>query len=235
MLFLLASGAVAAWEWSKLAGLDGWKKYFYVAAACLALMLAFWLDGGFLKYLGLGWLIAPWLILGYSGQPAFWPGRLQLSVAGLLILVVTGASLLELRQQPDAFLLLTIFLLLVAAADTAAYLVGSRFGKHKLRPQVSPNKTWEGFFAGTVMVCLIVVLWWQRFEPALSLLWVIGFAFVIASCCLVGDLTVSVLKRRRGLKKTGALLPGHGGILDRLDSSLAVAPVYAMGIAHLQS
>jgi phosphatidate cytidylyltransferase len=125
-----------------------------------------------------------------------------------------------------------MFLLtLVASADIGAYFAGTNFGKRKLAPAVSPGKSWEGFAGGLVASVLFAfAMWsllWEQQIPLLTLL-IIAALTMVAS--VVGDLLESMLKRYRGIKDSGNLLPGHGGILDRFDSISAAAPVFALGL-----
>lgn len=232
-VFLLLVCALAAWEWADLAGWRGAARHGYVALACLALATALWLDSGALKYLGLGWLLAPPLIFSYPAGARLWRGRLRLSLLGLLLLLTAGAAMLELRRQPEHDLLLLLFLLLVAGADTGAYLVGRRFGKHRLHPEVSPAKTWEGLLAGVATVLVLVICGFLLLLPSVERLSLLAFALVLALACVTGDLTLSMVKRTRRVAATGRLLPGHGGVLDRIDSSLAAAPAYTLGVMYL--
>jgi phosphatidate cytidylyltransferase len=120
-----------------------------------------------------------------------------------------------------------ILLSLVAAADIGAYFTGRRFGRTKLAPQVSPGKTWEGVLGGAVAVSVVALLWiWMGLFAWRFL--VVALAVFAAS--VVGDLTESLFKRGAGLKDSGSILPGHGGILDRIDSLTAAAPVYVLGL-----
>ncbi|GMU63946.1 MAG: hypothetical protein AMXMBFR36_02200 [Acidobacteriota bacterium] len=135
-------------------------------------------------------------------------------------------------QQHDPWVLF-LLLAIVWLGDTAAYYVGSAWGRHKLAPEVSPNKSWEGAIAGFVVSLASVAIWgvWREGGIAPELL-VIGAVTSIAS--QIGDLVESLLKRGAGVKDSGGLLPGHGGVLDRMDAMLFAAPVmllllYAFG------
>ena len=129
--------------------------------------------------------------------------------------------------------LLILFVILVAAADIGGYIVGRKIGKHALIPSVSPNKTWEGFCGGLVFSILLVSYIWLIFPVdykfySFSYLMLITIFTVIGS--VVGDLTVSMLKREGGHKDTGSLLPGHGGLLDRVDGIFGAAPIFTLGM-----
>jgi phosphatidate cytidylyltransferase len=118
--------------------------------------------------------------------------------------------------------------LLVIAADVGAYAVGRSFGRRKLAPRVSPGKTLEGALGGIAMVALVAWAGAAHFglpQPA-----VVAFGCAVGIFSIIGDLTESMFKRAAGLKDSGALLPGHGGLLDRIDSVTAAAPLYALGL-----
>jgi phosphatidate cytidylyltransferase len=166
--------------------------------------------------------------------------RAGLAAALELIVIVTGAaSLVYLRVVnaprpigcgPDCMwgpLLMTI--VAVWAADVTAYVVGSVVGRRKIAPRISPGKTWEGTVAGFLAAAAVVVLW-SRPElglPTVSLV----IAILVGPAAFAGDLLESWVKRRAGVKDSGTLLPGHGGVLDRIDSLLAAAPAVAVTIA----
>ena len=132
-------------------------------------------------------------------------------------------------QQMDPWLLV-LLLLMVASNDTAAFYLGRAFGRHKMSPVVSPNKTWMGAGAGFSAAVAVTALWtcW-RFGHLAPAWLALGAAVAVAAQC--GDLVESMLKRGAGIKDSGRLLPGHGGILDRADSFLFAGPVLLLGIA----
>ena len=119
-------------------------------------------------------------------------------------------------------------MLLVIAADIGAFFVGRSLGKRKLAPQVSPGKTWEGALGGLAAVALVA--WGGAAYFGLPARQSIGFGCAVGIFSVIGDLTESMFKRSAGLKDSGMLLPGHGGILDRIDSVTAAAPLYALGL-----
>ncbi|MBP6597750.1 MAG: phosphatidate cytidylyltransferase, partial [Arenimonas sp.] len=129
----------------------------------------------------------------------------------------------------------TLFALaLVWAADSGAYFAGSRFGRRKLAPSISPGKTWEGVLGGLAASMLLAV----AVLPMLGLAWpalpaLVLLTLVTAAISVAGDLFESLMKRQSGVKDSGALLPGHGGLMDRLDSLLAALPIFAVGKAWL--
>ena len=146
------------------------------------------------------------------------------------VLLVTGLASLWFLKEVAAFgyvLLMTIAA--VWAADVAGYLVGSLVGTRKIVPRISPGKTWEGTLVGFLAAALVVAV---ANAPFVHLWWVVT-AVLIGPVAFAGDLLESWLKRRAGVKDSGTLLPGHGGLLDRIDSLMAAAPLVAATIIYL--
>ena len=151
-----------------------------------------------------------------------------ITVLGVLYIVLLGGHLVALRVGFPPQLskhLLSFFFLVIMGADSAAYYGGKTFGRHKLAPSVSPGKTWEGAIAGMLASLLLATGAHYWFFPELSLKLALPLAAVMNVISVLGDLTESALKRSAGAKDTAKILPGHGGILDRLDSLLFNAPV----------
>jgi phosphatidate cytidylyltransferase len=234
--------AAAVWEWSRMNGYSNTKAIFFaldVFVICVGIM-----------YLGLTRLSMPMLWLSIT---AFWvlasayllkngvvvwgaiPRALRL-IGGVLALGVTWLAVAQLREI-GINLLLSV-LLLVWAADIAAYASGRLWGRHKLAPSVSPGKTWEGALGGLVGVLLVAGIWlWADSHYALDslslyslLLYRFGYLSLLVLVFLtmmavVGDLIESLVKRSAGVKDSSGLLPGHGGVLDRVDALLPVLPI----------
>lgn len=232
---------LAAWEWAALAGVGGAGRWAYpgLIAAGMALLwgapaLVPWvLAAAALWWVGLAVFLFRVRAVSRAQSPD--PGLL---VLGLLILAGPWAALIHLhgvRIGPaEGPLLVVGLLLLIWIADTAAYFAGRRWGRAKLAPVLSPGKTWAGLYGGLVGACLfgagaawVAGLGWVA-GPLL-----VGLCAMTAFVSVVGDLFESLLKRRRALKDSGRLLPGHGGILDRIDSLTAAAPVFALGVLWL--
>jgi phosphatidate cytidylyltransferase len=144
-------------------------------------------------------------------------------------MVGAWSSLVTIRQMPDGDYWLLWLLLLTTATDVGAFFSGRRFGRRKLAPALSPGKTWEGAFGGMILassICLaglFVFSSWSIFNAA-----ILTFGLIVMA--IFGDLFESLLKRATGLKDSGGLLPGHGGVLDRIDSIIAVAPLLAWAL-----
>lgn len=237
---------VAAWEWAGLNALHGWRKPAFAALACLLCMLFGLLTGLGSATVGIsGWLLSAI----YLASVAFWvalvPGRLRhkqriarawtAAGLGLVVLIAPALALAHLRLV-DPWLLLGA-MAMVWIADIAAFFVGRAVGRHKLAPQVSPGKTWEGA-AGAVVAVLIAgaaVFWLLRPEhvPLQWLLALLPALALLTALSIVGDLFESLLKRQAGVKDSGSLLPGHGGILDRIDSLTSTLPVVGLIVLWL--
>ncbi len=235
LIALLVLGG--AWEWARFAGFQHTGARLAFTAALAALGALAWVATAersawqaLMAVAALWWMVAfLWLSLRPHAIV-----RPMVAIAGVLTLVPTWVALgrLLLIETPvRGSQYLFCLLLIVWAADIGAYFAGRAFGRLKLAPAVSPNKTWEGFLggvAGTVLVAFAGAGWFHLpAEPFVAL----GLAVGLAS--VVGDLTESLFKRYAGLKDSGTLLPGHGGVLDRIDSITAGAPFFVLGLGWL--
>jgi phosphatidate cytidylyltransferase len=160
------------------------------------------------------------------------------TILGVLYIVLLGGHLVAVRtgfsQQLSAHLL-SFFFLVIMGADTGAYYVGRAFGKHKLAPKISPGKTWEGVAGGVLAALLLATLSHFWFFRDLPLKWALPLAAAMTALGIIGDLTESAFKRGAGAKDAAKILPGHGGVLDRLDSLLFNAPlIYYFGRIYFQ-
>ncbi|HSS21810.1 MAG TPA: phosphatidate cytidylyltransferase [Pyrinomonadaceae bacterium] len=150
------------------------------------------------------------------------------TILGVLYVVLLGGHLVALRtgfEHPLSTHLLSFFFLVLMGADTGAYYVGRTFGKHKLAPKISPGKTWEGAVGGLIAALLLATAAHYWFLKELPLKWTLPLAGAMTILGILGDLTESALKRGAGAKDAANILPGHGGVLDRLDSLLFNAPL----------
>jgi phosphatidate cytidylyltransferase len=246
-LVTLAVCMLAAWEWGPLAGLTTRSQRVWLSILCgllLALMMLSipayhpYSSAPMINYALKGalvwWSAALVLVLLYPRSAAFWRRSCPLRLMfGILTIIPFFCGMLVLRQHhyssnpfTGAWWLLYV-MLLVWGADSGAYLFGRAFGRHKLAPKVSPGKTWEGLVGGLVSSAVISWLF-GRYAPLDALpvdLLVCSVVAVLAS--VLGDLTESMFKREAGIKDSGHLIPGHGGILDRIDSLTAAVPVFA--------
>ncbi|MDP4534926.1 phosphatidate cytidylyltransferase [Alkalimonas collagenimarina] len=253
--FVAAVVLLGAWEWSRFCHLTSHTKRMSYVAMTAALMAVLYLllppiinwpltDSWLIKtvlLMGfLWWLLASALVLSFPRSKTFWAHSLWLrAVMGWLTLIPAWLALILIRSVDNihnpftgAYLICGL-LALVWAADIGGYLVGKPLGKTKLLPNVSPGKTVEGMLGGLAMVLLLVLLLaaWLGWPPQTGILFVAAAGLTLLS--VFGDLTESMLKRVAGVKDSGSMLPGHGGILDRIDSLTATAPLYALLVAIL--
>jgi phosphatidate cytidylyltransferase len=221
-----------AWEWSAFLRLAKvWQRALYVAAIAAMLPLVWHFtreDDGLKLVLQIAvvwWVVALGWVMFAPRVVSSW----MAAIAGILALVPAWLALSRLRLDfPSGALWVLFALVLVQGADIGAFFVGRRFGRHRLAPNVSPGKTWEGVIGGLLASALIAVLGGAYFNAPLALFLPLCLAAVAFS--IVGDLTESLLKRFAGLKDSGRLFPGHGGVMDRIDSVTAAAPVLFLGL-----
>jgi phosphatidate cytidylyltransferase len=221
---------LGAWEWAGLASLNSGGRLVY-AAACAASMLALYLfaDSRVLYVLLIVALVS--LLLAFVAVLTY-PrkfGMATVGVAGFVALVPSWLLLVRLHGEPPLghALALTV-LAIVWAADVGAYTFGRAFGRIKLAPAVSPGKTWEGVTGG--LISAAAAAWVAAILIGLPAGVLLALGVLTALASVVGDLAVSVFKRNIGLKDTGTLLPGHGGVMDRIDSVVAAIPVFVFGL-----
>lgn len=232
-LFIAAVICVGAWEWARLAGCLAQVQRLGYAALVAGLLLLLYrlpqLAGPVLALAVLWWLAAIGLVLGYPSSSRLWRTPAVRMLIGLLILVPAWQGLLLLKQWPQGNSLIMAVMLLVWGADIGAYFSGKRFGRRKLAVAVSPGKSWEGFYGGLASSLLLTLLAGLYFDWAACdlLLALLGAALVVA-ISVVGDLTESMFKRQAAIKDSSNLLPGHGGVLDRIDSLTAAVPMFAV-------
>ena len=216
-----------AWEWSGfLGGRSTAVRAGYVGLIALLMGLVTWLapqiNGPLFQVALVWWACAlVWTL--------FYPTPIPAAVrwlAGVLVLLPLYKALVVLYLASPAVLLGA--LLIVWAADTGAFVAGKMFGRVKLAPQISPGKTWEGVIGGLLTVGVLAAAGGWLFDVRIGVL--VPFCLAIACASVIGDLTVSMFKRTSGLKDSGAIFPGHGGVLDRVDSVAAAAPLFALGI-----
>ena len=228
VLLLVLQGAV---EWSGLSRLTRAQTFIYLALTLLLMPVliasAFprmWIYAAS----ALLWavLVPVWMARGFRIE-----NRLVLSLTGWAVLLPTGLAMLDLRAASPWLLLLAMSLVWVA--DIGAYFSGRRFGKHKLAPAISPGKTWEGVLGAVLCTSLYALFVWHEVGsrmavPSLAVVLPEVLAWVALS--VIGDLFESLIKRQAGVKDSGSLLPGHGGLLDRIDALTSTLPFAAMAL-----
>lgn len=232
-LFIGAVVVLGGWEWARLSGFEAQSSrilYAVVVAALLFLLyllpdLAPWLLVAALIW----WLMATWLVLTFPESSAHWASAICKLVIGLLILLPAWQGLVLIKQMPLGNWLILSVMILVWGADIGAYFSGKTFGKRKLAPKVSPGKSWEGLYGGLAACLLItVVVGVYRGWSLGEIIFALVSAAIVVLISVVGDLTESMFKRKSGVKDSSNLLPGHGGVLDRIDSLTAAIPVFAL-------
>lgn len=230
-----AVALVGAWEWSGLAGLGGGARAGYVLllAAVLAGCLWLWPAAAPVLLVAAGgwWLLMLCWVLDYPRSARRWGSAAATAAMGLLVLVPAWVAVYWLLTRDRGELWLAAAVVLTASADIGAFFGGRAFGRRRLAPAVSPGKTWEGACCGMALALAIGVL--LAGPLALAGHWPLWLAVVALTVCagVLGDLGESMVKRHHGVKDSGSLLPGHGGVLDRIDSLSAALPVFALGLA----
>jgi phosphatidate cytidylyltransferase len=224
---------LGGWEWARLAGFSGQSARIGYALIIVLLLAALYrlpmLTAWLLPLSVVWWLVATALVLGYPGSQRHWGGRVGSLIIGLLILLPAWQALVVLKQWPQGNWLIVAVMVLVWAADIGAYFSGKALGRRKLAPQVSPGKSWEGLIGGliTSLVITLGVGLYRGWSPRELVLALLGAALVVV-ISVVGDLTESMFKRSSGIKDSSQLLPGHGGVMDRIDSLTAAVPMFAV-------
>lgn len=225
----------AGWEWSGLLPLSAIAfRIGYMAVMALVFYFTSSEQWLFLPIALLLWFGNFIAVVSYPASKRYWGNPATVGLAGLILLPVFTHCLIQLYQQPEGLKWLLSLLFIIWAADIGAYFTGRAWGTHKMIPQVSPGKSWEGLLGGLLSVVMIAGVCLIWLNPPSLLIW-FGLAIVTALISVLGDLFFSVLKRRCGLKDTGKLLPGHGGILDRLDSLIAALPFFFWSLQYMMS
>lgn len=233
---MLAKCAIAlvillgAWEWSAFLETqnDSIRYVFVAMIAALMASMIFVIPEQEMLLLQVAcawWFVAfVWIL--------FFPTPIPKAVrwiSGVLVLLPVFIAMVSLYDRSSYFLLLA--LLIVWAADIGGYFCGKMLGRVKLAPSISPGKTWEGVVGGLAVVSALAVAWANFDDRPIAV--VLPFFLALGAVSVVGDLTVSMFKRTAGVKDSGKLFPGHGGVLDRIDSLAAAAPMFALGLIWL--
>lgn len=247
VLILCVMASCAVWEWLRLSSSDKTALPVVVAVLFAAGTLFYaqqWISAEQAGLQHSSWfvLIAPVVLMYWVvgvgvmlalAQTEKRQSRMALSLFGVASIAVAWAALVDMWLYRGAWYLLSV-LIVVWVADITAYFTGKAFGKRKLAPRISPGKTWAGFSGGVLGVVLWVLIsaqWAGSFGAELVQNWswfgAVVFAVILAVFSVVGDLFESLLKRRAGYKDSSQLLPGHGGVLDRIDALIPVAPLAA--------
>lgn len=223
----------AAWEWTNLMGLTTikWRIVYLVFVAMMLLDALFLSIQLLLTIAFIWWLCATILVVFYPRLSAWWGnGKLLRAIMGILVLVPCWRAVNYIRNQDDGVYALLLLFILIWGADSVAYFVGRKWGTTKLAPLVSPGKSVQGLIGALISsIVIALIALWLSSTP--SFIWPFGIllSLITVIFSVIGDLFESMLKRQVGVKDSGKLLPGHGGLLDRIDSLTAAAPIYAFG------
>jgi len=232
---------IGAWEWAGLCNLNKGFKFLYSMFVFLILIWTYWLDyislyQGLIFIGAVYWLVAIVFVVSYQKQNNLLPNStLILMLVGLFLLIPMWSSLVLLKSfSTSGASLIMCLMLLIWGADTAAYFSGKKWGKRKLANRVSPGKTWEGTIGGILFSAVIAICYVVFFNQKVSDSFLfLGLAMITVVASIFGDLMESLVKREAGQKDSGNILPGHGGVMDRIDSLTAASPVFVTGVIYL--
>ena len=242
----------AAYEWAGFAQFPSLPAKMAYVVIVATILLSLWLinfllSASFMNGLAAAfWLFALILVFGYPGSSKFWSGKtVIIAIMGLFLLTITWYAVISIHAITQIefaqthisgpYLLLSA-LMLIFAADTGAYFTGRRFGKNKLAPEVSPGKSIEGVVGGLILALLMSVLFtlWHS-GSSQDYLHIMSITVVTVIFSVIGDLMESMFKRQAKIKDSSNLLPGHGGILDRIDSITAAVPIFFITLSLMYS
>lgn len=235
-LLIAAIILYGAWEWARLTGFTRpFQRPGYVLLTAAALWGALQLPLQLLLWTALAWwAIALLWVLRFPRDERVWSRRAVAAFAGILVLAPAWRALSALHEDygPHAVLFL---LGMIWLADSAAYFAGSRWGRRKLASLVSPGKTWEGVYgaAAAALVSALAGGAQAGLDAGVFALFAL-LCLVTVAISIVGDLFKSMYKRHAKVKDSGALFPGHGGVLDRIDSLTSAAPVFLLGLIYME-
>ncbi len=243
MLFSIATVPlvlIAGWEWSRLVKIRSViARIGYLLLIVMTLFAAsLWLglpdrfdpqraQQLLLVAVGVWAFIFLW-IQGYPSSAILWSARPILGLLGLILLVFTWIAIVTILNYQSGQWLLLLAIVIIVLADVGGFFAGKYFGKHKLAPIISPGKTWEGFVGGLLLEGVLVgsLVWYLSDHVT-----VLGLSLLVIPVALysvLGDLFESMIKRHSGVKDSGRLLPGHGGVLDRIDGVMAALPMFGL-------
>lgn len=229
--------AVGGWEWANLAGFSKpVERVAFAAFISLLLYLSTFLNPTYiLAASAFGWIVSLYLITQYPAKKTLWECRYRRLLIGIFVLVPAWTGLVVIRdantllygfQAVDTRYLILYIMFIVWGADVGAYFSGKAWGNKKLAPNVSPGKSWAGVYGGLATTALFAIIASLMLDMSLvDTTWLLLITLITGVFSVVGDLLESMLKRHRGIKDSSQLLPGHGGVLDRVDSLTAAVPV----------
>ncbi len=232
---------IGAFEWAKLSDVSSFLVKIAYSTLLIFLMVLGW------KFLQIAttivpvmvtaaiwWLLALFWVMNYPmGNQKNFSNIMVKLFSGVLVMLPAWMGLVYLHQQYSPAWVIYI-MVLIWVADSGAYFAGKKWGKRKLAPKVSPGKSWEGVYGAITAGVLYAIfgLWWLNIETQ-SIFYFVVLSIIIVPVSVLGDLFESMVKRHSGHKDSGNILPGHGGIMDRIDSLTAAVPVFVLGILVL--
>ena len=231
---------LAGWEWSNLTVIrTSIGKFFYLLALLLCLATAaLWLNlfdslnvsrgQDFALLASILWAVIFLWVQGYPSSAILWSAKPVLAGLELLLLTFTWLAISLIVHLPDGQWLLLLAVGVVAVADIGGYVAGNLFGKHKLASVISPGKTWEGFLGGLFFQLILIAILLPLMPASVSILSLLLLVIPVSLYSVLGDLFESMLKRQQGVKDSSQILPGHGGVLDRIDGLMAALPLFAL-------
>lgn len=239
--FCFFTGAIVIWaafEWSSFMGIShGVQKLIYPIILVGVLFVSLWLKIPNVMYVAaVWWIFASLLVFLYPKVSDAWGKSIVIrGIMGGFVLVPCWLAINFIRNLNEGTYTLLFLFALIWSADSGAYFIGKKWGKNKMAPSVSPGKSWQGLLGGMTASLLITLLtiYWLGF-PVTQWMGIVIVALITVIFSVMGDLFESMMKRKVGLKDSGTLLPGHGGILDRIDSLTAAAPIFVLGALLLE-
>ncbi len=232
--------SIAAWEWSQLAGFQSGvgRGAYVVVHGVLAIALLAWsglpdaANTAVLQMLfmvaGVWWALALLWVQSYPASSSLWQHAVIRSIMGLLVLLPALLAFVYMRVAGPYIWLVLYLVALVAAADVGAYFAGKTWGVKKMAPRVSPGKSWAGLIGGISAAMLLALIVFAVVAVPVGAIQWMAISLIVALSSVLGDLLESMLKRHSGIKDSSQILPGHGGVLDRMDGWTAAAPIFAL-------
>jgi len=228
--------SLALWEWTALAGFKTClgRVLCFVTTPLLGLLILIlfqwggyhFLIHGLPRFILVFWLLVVFVLTRFPKDSMLLSSKMTGTLVGCLVLLPAWGMLIALQNEDPRWVLYV--LALVAMADSSAYFVGRRFGKHKLAPAISPGKTWEGVLGALVFSVPVIVAGYLRLNVLMTWYEWLGLGLLTVLSSIAGDLLESIFKRLRSVKDSGKLLPGHGGILDRIDGVTAAVTIFTI-------